>query len=88
MSDLGTVKISLTEYQNVETLLNTTFEEGKTYTIQVEGDVRLKETETQPTTGGFRVNFSYPFDFEYDGTNTLWAKSLSSLKDSYITVAD
>ena len=89
MSDLGTAKIPFnSEYNNVETLLGATFTEGKTYSIQVEGDVRLCEKSTKPTKGGFRISFLDPFEFEYDGTNKLWAKCCSPVKDSYITVAD
>lgn len=89
MSNLGTVKIDFdNDYHNVETLLNTTFTQNTKYTVQVEGDVKLCEAASKPSTGGFRINFSYPFEFEYDGTNGLWAKALSATKDSYIIVAD
>lgn len=89
MSNIGTVKIpSDGSYHDIETLLGTSFEEGKLYTIQVDGDVKICESAEEPTAGGFRINFTEPFQLDYDGTSKLWAKALSFVKGSYVTVAD
>lgn len=89
MSNIGTAKIPFSsDYQSLETLLNTSFTANTKYTIQVDGDVKLCEASSKPSAGGFRINFLEPFEFEYDGTNGLWVKPLSFFKDSYITVAD
>ena len=88
MSDLGTVSIQPSaEYQDLGTLAGVTFASGTTYTLQVEGDVKICEKATKPTSGGFRVNFNYPFDYEAGG-DTLWVKAMSNVKSNSITIAD
>lgn len=89
MANIGTVKIPFdNEYHDVAEMLSTTLTNGKMYTVQVEGDLRLCETVSKPSLGGIRVTWLEPFEFEYDGRNKLWVKCLSSIKDSYITLAD
>lgn len=40
-----------------------------------------------PVSGGFRVNFNYPFDYEAGG-DKLWVKAMSNIKSNSITIAD
>lgn len=88
MSDLGTVTVQpSTEYQDLGALAGVTFASGTTYTLQVEGDVKLCEKATKPTSGGFHINFNEPFQFEASG-DTLWVKAYSTIKSNTITIAD
>lgn len=88
MSDIGTVTLQPSdEYQDLSVLLNTTFTQGKDYIIQVEGDIRFCEKSTKPTKGGFRINFNKPFTYEA-GSDKLWVKALSNIKNNTIVVAD
>lgn len=88
MSNLATITLQPNaEYQDLATLAGITFTEGTKYTIQVEGDVKLCESATKPTTGGFRINFNDPFEFEA-GTDPLWVKAYSTIKNNTIVIAD
>lgn len=88
MSEIGSISLQPTdEFQDLAELLNTTFTEGKTYTIQVEGEVMFSEKDTKPTKGCFRINFNYPFDY-IAGTDKLWVKAVSNIKSNRIAVAD
>lgn len=94
MSNLATVTLQPDdEYQDLSELAGITFVEGKKYTLQVEGDVRLCEKDTKPTSGGTRVNFIYPFEYEAS-SDTLWVKNLKQKTlypadvDATINIAD
>lgn len=94
MSNLATVTIQPDdEYQDLAELAGITFTEGKKYTLQVEGDVRLCEKDTKPTSGGFHIMSSEPFEYEA-GSDTLWVKNLKQKTlypadvDAIINIAD
>lgn len=94
MSNLATVTLQPNEeYQDLAELADITFTEGTKYTLQVEGDVMLCEKDTKPTSGGFHIMSSEPFEYEA-GSDTLWVKNLKqktlypSDVDAIINIAD
>lgn len=76
-----------TDYQNIATLGSISFTNGKTYTLQVEGDVMLCEAASKPEKGGFHINTNEPFQFEA-GTDALWVKNLREFNSAYVNIAD
>lgn len=88
MSNLATVTIQPNEeYQDLATLADITFTEGTKYTLQVEGDVMLCEKDTKPTSGGFHIMSSEPFEYEA-GSDTLWVKVVRQFATATINIAD
>ena len=77
------------EFQNVATITGITFESGKTYQIQVRGDIYLCESASQPEDRkdeGFRiVNDTWSFDCTGD---PLWFRNYSQSQDVVINIAD
>lgn len=63
------------EYQSLSALAAMSFEQGKTYVLQVRGGVvTLCESETQPSDGGFVISNQTPFEYTASGGD-LWVQS-------------
>ena len=65
------------EYQKLETISGLSFENDKTYTIQIVGSCTLCESESLPTEGGFLIDNKSPIQYTA-GTGDLYVKN-----DSY-----
>lgn len=76
-----------TSYQNLATLAQITLTEGKTYTIQVTGDIMIIESANTPTEGGFHINFPIPFQYTA-GTGNLFVKNLREYESAFINIAE
>ena len=62
------------EYVDLAEALGFTFEEGKTYQIQIMNTATIIIADEKPTEGGFFIFDNKPFGYKHLGS-TLWIKS-------------
>ena len=84
MTNLAHVGVNTNgEYQSLATLSSVTFEQGKTYVLQVMHPCRLCESASTPTAGGFYINSSQPIQYTA-GSGDLYVQTEVGFKGSCI----
>ena len=74
MANLGQFKIQKEDgYKNMSNLM--TFEDGKTYTLQIQNPALIQSSSTDPTKGGFYINKPDIFTFTKKEGENLYIKS-------------
>lgn len=89
MANLGTFELNPTEdYIDLSEATGISFISGKTYILQIYGDIILCENDTKPTKkfDGKRI-IDDERDFDCDGT-TLWYKTFRNTEKVLINISD
>ena len=82
MANLGQFKIQKEDnYKNMSDLM--TFEDGKTYTLQIKNPASIQSSSTAPTNGGFYINKPDIFTFTKKEGENLYIKA-----ESFFTVVN
>lgn len=76
MANLGAYKINtLNNYQKVSDLIGLTFEDDKTYTLQVQGRAYIINSATVPTEGGFLLKDNQIVNFTKEAGVDFYIKT-------------
>ncbi len=88
MANLKSGKITGTgDYVNIETELSLNLEEGKKYSVQIQGNAVICESENKPENGsGFFWNNFRPFGYKKESAY-LWVK-VNSGYSVFVNIAE